>query len=41
MHVWLVDEAKYNDVEAAGPKSLMFTPLPERMCVTARMWFGE
>lgn len=41
MHVWLVDEAKYNGVEAAGPTSLLFTHLPERMRVTARMWFGE
>ena len=40
MHVLLVDEAKYNDVEAAGPTSLLFTHLPERMRATARMWFG-
>ena len=40
MHVRLVDEAKYNDVEATGPKSLLFTHLPERMRATARMWFG-
>ena len=40
MHVRLVDEAKYNDVEAAGPTALLFTHLPERMRVTARMSFG-